>query len=154
MAESREELERQVESALTLEFPTVELVDLETRGGGMPTLTLFIDRPGGVDLDLCAAVAQALDELRQRYAVEVSSPGLDRRLRKPAHFAAALGSEVAVRTAAPRNGRSNWKGRLTATDDEEVTLTLDEGEVVIIPLAAIARAHVLYNFLANGGQRE
>jgi len=154
MTESREEIERQVESALTLEFPTVELVDLEIRGGGLPALTLFIDRPGGVDLDLCAAVAQALDELRERYTVEVSSPGLDRRLRKPTHFAAALGSDVAVRTAAPRNGRSNWRGRLTAVDGEGITLTLDKSEVVTIPLATIARAHVLYNFMANGGQRE
>ena len=154
MTESREEFERQVESALTLEFPAVELVDIETRGGALPTLTIFIDRPGGVDLDLCAAVAQALDGLRQRYAVEVSSPGLDRRLRKAAHFAAALGSEVAVHTAAPQDGRRNWRGRLTAADDEGVTLTLEEGEVVTIPLATIARAHVLYNFTANGGQRE
>lgn len=154
MAESLEQLERCVEDALTLSFPGVELVDLDVRGGRAPTLTLFIDRDGGVDLELCAAVAKALDDLRERFTVEVSSPGLNRRLRKPAHFAAAMGQDVAVRTTEARDGRSNWCGRLTAADAESATLVLDEGETVTIPLAAVAKAHVLYNFKANGGQRE
>ena len=106
MRERREELEATIEATLAERFPDVELVDLEVRGRPASTLTLFIDRPGGVDLDLCAAVSQALDEVRERYALEVSSPGLDRRLRKPAHFAAALGSEVAVTTARPIEGRA------------------------------------------------
>jgi ribosome maturation factor RimP len=154
MAATRTELERQVESALALRFPDVELVDLELRGGRTPTLTLFVDRPGGVDLELCAAVTQALDELRERYTVEVSSPGLNRRLRRPAHFAAAVGSDIAVRTAGPRDGRSNYRGRLLAADDEGVTLVLNEGQSVQLPYESIARAHVLFNFEANGGQRE
>jgi ribosome maturation factor RimP len=154
MAESREQLETQVESILAHQFPAVELVDLEVRGGGSPTLALFIDRAGGVDLDLCTTVARAFDDLRDRYVIEVSSPGLNRRLRKPAHFVAALGSDVAVRTTAPRDGRSNWQGRLAAAGDGTITLALEQGEVATIPLTAIARAHVLYNFKANGGQRE
>jgi ribosome maturation factor RimP len=154
MAESLEKLEQHVEDALALGFPGVELIDLEVRGGRTQTLTLFIDREGGVDLDLCAAVAHALDELRDRYSVEVSSPGLNRRLRKPAHFAAAVGQDIAVRTSEPRDGRSNWSGRLAAADDTSVTLLLDGGESVTIFLSTIARAHVLYNFKANGGQRE
>ena len=89
MRESREELESMIEATLAGRFPEVELVDLEVRGGPGGTLTLFIDRPGGVDLELCGAVSAALDDLRARYSLEVSSPGLDRRLRKPAHFAAA-----------------------------------------------------------------
>ena len=111
MREKREELEAVIEAALTERHPDVELVDFEVRGQP-PTLTLFIDRPGGVDLDLLAAVSQSLEELRERYALEVSSPGLDRRLRKPQHFAAQLGREVAVTMTRPIEGRRNYRGVL------------------------------------------
>ena len=123
------------------------------RGGSGGTLTLFIDRPGGVDLELCGAVSAALDDVRARYSLEVSSPGLDRRLRKPAHFAAALGREVAVKLASPRDGRSNFRGVLVAADEDSVTLDLGDGSATL-PLPDIAKAHVVYNFDKDGGQRE
>ena len=153
MRESREELERMIEATLAERFPEVELVDLEVRGGSGGTLTLFIDRPGGVDLELCGAVSAALDDVRARYSLEVSSPGLDRRLRKPAHFAAALGREVAVKLTAPRDGRSNFRGVLSAADEDSVTLDLGDGSATL-PLPDIAKAHVVYNFDEDGGQRE
>ncbi len=65
-----------------------------------------------------------------------------------------LGSEVAVKTTAPRDGRSNFRGVLTAADDDAVTLDLAEGGSVSLPLADIARAHVVYNFEEDGGHRE
>ena len=117
-----------IEATLAERFPEVELVDLEVRGGPGGTLTVFIDRPGGVDLELCAAVSAALDDVRASYSLEVSSPGLNRRLRKPAHFAAALGREVAVKLSAPRDGRSNFRGVLVAADEDSVTLDLGDGE--------------------------
>jgi ribosome maturation factor RimP len=153
MRESREELESMIEATLAKRFPEVELVDLEVRGGPGGTLTLFVDRPGGVDLELCGAVSAALDDVRARYSLEVSSPGLDRRLRKPAHFAAALGREVAVKLVAPRDGRSNFRGVLTAADEASVTLDLGDGSATL-PLPDIAKAHVVYNFDEDGGQRE
>ena len=153
MRESREELESMVEATLAERFPEVELVDLEVRGGSGGTLTLFIDRPGGVDLELCGAVSAALDDVRASYSLEVSSPGLDRRLRKPAHFAAALGREVAVKLAAPREGRSNFRGVLVAADEDSVTLDLGDGSATL-PVADIAKAPVVYNFDEDGGQRE
>ena len=153
MRESREELESMIEATLAGRFPEVELVDLEVRGGPGGTLTLFIDRPGGVDLGLCGAVSAALDDLRARYSLEVSSPGLDRRLRKPAHFAAALGREVAVKLATPREGRSNFRGVLVAADEDSVTLDLGDGSATL-PLPDIAKAHVVYNFDKDGGRRE
>ena len=153
MSESREELERMIEATLAERFPEVELVDLEVRGGPGGTLTLFIDRPGGVDLELCGAVSAALDDLRARYSLEVSSPGLDRRLRKPAHFVAALGREVAVKLATPREGRSNFRGVLVAADEDSVTLDLGDGSATL-PLPDIAKAHVVYNFDKDGGRRE
>ena len=154
MGESREELETMVEAVLAERFPEVELVDLEVRGGKAGTLTLFIDSPAGVDLELCAAVSQSLDDLRERYALEVSSPGLDRRLRKPEHFTAVLGREVAVTLAAPQDGRRNFRGVLTAADAATVSLALVDGGEVTLPLAAVARAHVVYNFDSDGGRRE
>jgi ribosome maturation factor RimP len=151
MRESREELEAMIEATLAERFPEVELVDLEVRGGPTGTLTLFVDRPGGVDLELCAALSQALDDVRENRALEVSSPGLDRRLRKPAHFAAVLGRDIAVKLTAPRAGRSNFRGVLGASDATSVTLDLADGGSVTLPLAAIAKAHVVYNFDTDGG---
>ena len=143
-----------IEATLAARFPEVELVDLELRGGPTGTLTLFVDRHGCVDLELCAAVSQALDDVRERYALEVSSPGLDRRLRKPAHFVAALGRDVAVKLTAPRHGRSNFRGILKAADATGVTLDLADGGAATLPLAGIAKAHVVYNFHTDGGHRE
>ncbi len=154
MSEQRAELEAVIDAALAEHFPEVELVDLEIRGGGSPTLTLFVDRPGGVDLDLCAAVSQAFDDLRERYALEVSSPGLDRRLRKPGHYAAALGRDVGVRLEEPLDGRRNFRGVLQAADETSITLAVAEGGVVVLPLAGIAKAHVVYNHDTDGGHRE
>jgi ribosome maturation factor RimP len=153
MREKREQLEAEIEAGLAERFPDVELVDFEVRGQP-PILTLFIDQPGGVDLDLCAAVSQALEELRERYVLEVSSPGLDRRLRKPEHFRAQLGREVAVQAAHPIEGRRNFRGVLAAVDDQSLTLTLEGGGSVTLPFDALGRAHVVYNHETDGGHRE
>jgi ribosome maturation factor RimP len=157
MREKTEEVEKEVEAALAERFSEVELVDLEVRGQPAPTLTLFIDRPGGVDLDLCAAVSQALEDVRERYALEVSSPGLDRRLRKPQHFAAHVGCAVAVQMKEAVDGRRNFRGVLTAAGPDSVTLTLEGGAGVTLPLAGLGRAHVVYEYethARDGGQRE
>lgn len=154
MKESREQLEASIEAVLAAQFPEVELVDLEVRGVPAATLTVFIDRPGGVDLDVCAAVSQALDALRERFTLEVSSPGLDRRLRKPSHFAAALGQEVVVKLTAPQESRRTFRGVLVAADAETVTIAIEDGESVTLPLAALAKAHVVYDFTKDGGHRE
>ncbi len=154
MQESREALEARIEARLAQKFPEVELVDLEVRGRPAGTLTVYIDRPGGVDLELCAAVSHALDDVREQYALEVSSPGLDRRLRRPAHFAASIGVEVAVKLTAPLDGRGTVRGRLVAAGDEAISVRVEDGQVLTVPLTRIARAHVVYNFESNGGHRE
>ena len=116
MRESRDELESSIAAALAVSHPDVEVVDLEARGGHNATLTLFIDRPGGVDLELCAAVSTALDGFRDRYVLEVSSPGLNRRLRKPTHFVAVVGCEVVVKTTSAIDGRRNFRGVLLVAE--------------------------------------
>jgi ribosome maturation factor RimP len=150
---TRDDVIAGAEQVLAEVFPDVEIVDVEIRGGREAVATLFIDRPGGVDLELCAAVTQALEELRERYALEVSSPGLDRPLRTVAHFDHALGQRVYVKTREPIDGRAVYRGVLTAADSEALTLRLDEGDVVEIPLAAVAKAHVIYDFDHNGQWR-
>jgi ribosome maturation factor RimP len=154
MREKREQLEAVIEATLAERFPDVELVDVDMRGGRAAALTLFIDRPGGVDVELCAAVSQALEDLRERYTLEVSSPGLDRRLRKPAHFAARIGRDVAVTMAEPIEGRRNFRGVLAAAGDDSITLTLEGGSSATLPLAALGKAHVVYDHGTDGGHRE
>jgi ribosome maturation factor RimP len=151
---TREQLTGRIEEILAVGFPDVEVVDVALRGGRSARVTVYIDAPGGVDLDLCAAVTRGLDELRDEFTLEVSSPGLDRPLRKPAHYRDAIGRRAEVRTAAPKDGRSSFRGRVTAADDERVTLVLDDHIDIAIAYADIARAHVIYEFAQNGGHRE
>lgn len=154
MREKREQLETVIEATLAERFPDVELVDVDLRGGSAGALTLFIDRPSGVDLELCAAVSQALEDVREQYSLEVSSPGLDRRLRKPAHFAAQVGRDVAVTMTEPVEGRRNFRGVLATAGGDSITLTLEDGGSATLPLAALGKAHVVYNHETDGGHRE
>ncbi len=141
MRRSRHELQAVVERMLAGPFAELEVVDLELKG---ERLVVYIDRPGGVDLDLCAAVSAALDDLRDEFALEVSSPGLDRPLRTPAHFAAAVGQQVAVRVTAPAGERRHYRGRLAGADETSVTVELaDGGGEVRLEMSTIARANVV-----------
>jgi ribosome maturation factor RimP len=150
----QERVAQQVETVLATQFPGVELVDVAFRGGRQPAVTLYIDHAQGVDLDLCAAVSLALDDLREQYTLEVSSPGLDRPLTRPAHFERAVGSIVALRTERPLAGRSNFRGRLQAANADSVVLAPEDGEPVRLAYADIARARVVPQFTINGGRHE
>lgn len=154
MQTARQQLLAEIERALAERFPDVELVDIDLRGGRNAALTLYIDRPGGVDHEVCAAVTHGLDDLLERYALEVSSPGVDRPLRTVQHFVAAQGRTVVVRTVAPRDGRSNYRGALASADDDGITLALDDGAEARIAYDAIAKANVVFNFDTKGGQHE
>jgi ribosome maturation factor RimP len=104
----------------------LDLVDVEIHGS---ELTVFVDRKGGVDLDTLGettrAVSAALDEidpLPGRYTLAVSSPGLERRLRTPAHFARAVGEAVTVRVHAGSSDVRRVRGTLEAADETGCTL--------------------------------
>jgi ribosome maturation factor RimP len=150
----RHALEHLIEQKISERFDDVELVDFELRGGKVPLLTVYIDRPGGVDLDLCVAVTHALDVLRDTYRLEVSSPGLDRPLRRAEQFARAVGSEVTVKTTIAREGRASYRGLLATAGESSITLRLDDGGEASIPYAEVARARVVPTFDRLGGQRE
>jgi ribosome maturation factor RimP len=104
----------------------LEVYDLELTGG---VLRVLVDRPGGVGLDDITALTRELsraldhdDPLEGRYVLEVSSPGVERPLRTPAHFAAAVGSTVGVKTRSEVAGDRRVEGTLTEADDAGIVV--------------------------------
>jgi len=148
----RQGVAERIEADLARDFADVEVLDVEVQGGRDAAMTVYIDRPAGVDLALCEAVTHALDDLRSEHALSVSSPGLDRPLRTRRHFERALGRRIFVKTAERRDDRSVFRGRLTEAGGDELALALDEGGEVRIPYTAIAKAHVIFEFDDDGGQ--
>jgi ribosome maturation factor RimP len=131
----------------------VELVLLEEAGNRrMKILRLYIDHPGGVTHDLCAqvsaAVGEALDEVdafEGAYTLEVSSPGIERPLRKRSHFEAQVGKKVYVKTRLPIEGSKVWQGVLREVAEDSVVVE-EAGRLARIPLEAITGAHLMYDF--------
>jgi ribosome maturation factor RimP len=140
-------LQHEIESTLATRLPEVEVVLAERPSPNQ--LRVVIDRPGGVDIDLCERVSRELAPLRTQYALEVSSPGLDRPLVKPEHYRRAVGERVAVRTEAPVEGRRRFDGGLRAADDDGIEIDQD-GRPVRIRYAEIRRSHVVYEPAAGG----
>ena len=137
---STNDLQATIEARLRDFDPEVELIALEQPAA--ENLRLFIDRPGGVDLALCEAVTGELRDLLERYSLEVSSPGVDRPLTKPAHFRRFLGRRVRVRTTEAIEGRRNFTGTLAEADDDSV-LVAAEGAPVRIPIDGIKRSNLV-----------
>jgi ribosome maturation factor RimP len=123
-----------------------ELVDLELPGHGA-LIRVFIDRPGGVNVDDCAAVSNHLTRL---FAVEqvdygrleVSSPGLDRPLRKPNDFRRFEGQRAQVRVRVPVQGRKNFVGILRGVSDAQLQLEVD-GALLSLDLAQVEKARLV-----------
>ncbi len=137
-------LQTEIEERLSTAEPDVEVLLVELVGAH--TLRVFIDHPGGVTLACCERVTRALGDLRERYALEVSSPGGQRPLTKPSHFRRFVGRRARVRTRTRGDGarpdRRSFTGELVSASDQEVTLAADEG-IVAIPYAAIQRSHLI-----------
>jgi ribosome maturation factor RimP len=126
-----------------------ELVDLEVRLGGNGLLRLYIDQPDGVDLDDCENVSRAVsalldveDPLPGNYNLEISSPGLDRKLTKVEHFQRFMGETVKVQTRFPIEGRRRFRGTLMSSDDENIVVEVD-GESHSLPLKTIDTARLV-----------
>ncbi len=113
-----------------------ELVDIEQSPRGR-VLRVFIDKPekpGGIDVEDCALVSNQLSRVLMVENIdydrlEVSSPGLDRVLKKPADYERFAGSEVNLRLRLPMSGRRNFNGVLHGLQDGKVRLTIDTGDV-------------------------
>lgn len=129
----------------------LELVLAEfLRGGGRPTLRLTIDREGGVTLDDCAefsrkvgAVLEAEDPVPSAYNLEVSSPGLDRRLVREADYERFRGRTARVALRAPLDGRRNFQGTLEGLEGGMILLRVEEGTLYRLPLSAVERAQLV-----------
>jgi ribosome maturation factor RimP len=100
--------------------------------------TVFVDHVQGVDHALCERVTNVLRDYLREYSVDVSSPGLERPLRKPTHFRNAVGRRVALRTA----GRNRLRGEVVAAGEHSVTVRT-EAESVDIPYEAIVRGNLI-----------
>ena len=133
-------IQADIEARLADAEPTVEVILAEVVGGRL--VRLFIDHPGGVTLELCERVTRLLPEVRERYALEVSSPGTTRPLSKPAHFTRFLGRRAKVRTSVEHDGHKSFTGELVGASEAEVTIAAPTG-VVAIPYADIHRSNLV-----------
>ncbi|MBR3298804.1 MAG: ribosome maturation factor RimP [Clostridia bacterium] len=113
-------------------------------------LTLFIDKEGGVDLDDCERVSNAVDPIldeadpiEQAYYLSVSSIGIDRPLKKDKDFQRNIGKKLDVRLYAPMDGKKEFTGELISFDAESFTVLTDKGEKQIKRKAcALVRPHI------------
>jgi ribosome maturation factor RimP len=142
-------LQVEIEQRLAGSEPQVEVLLAEVSGA---TLRLFIDHPDGVTLGLCERVSAELAEYRDRYALEVSSPGRDRPLTKPQHYTRFLGRQARVRLRGqddvahddhgPASRPKSLTGELVGASEREVTIASGDG-LVTIPYEQIARSNLV-----------
>jgi ribosome maturation factor RimP len=138
--ERERELQQQISGTVEAGVPGIEVLAVELLS---PTrFCVYVDHADGVDLALCQRVTGLLRDYRDRYTVDVSSPGPERPLRKPAHFRNAVGRRVALRTSRPIAGRTRIKGEVVAADDSRVRLLAGEGELDI-PYEALVRGNLI-----------
>ena len=133
-------IQTDIENTLAEREPRVEVLLAEVVGGKL--VRLFIDHPDGVTLALCEQVTKALPEVRERYGLEVSSPGPERPLSKPDHFRRFVGQRARVRTRGDHDGRTTFTGELLNATDDGVTVAADSG-VVSIAYADIHRSNLV-----------
>jgi ribosome maturation factor RimP len=129
----------EIEARLSGLEPEVELLLAEVQGH---ILRIFIDHPDGVTLALCERVTGHLSDYRERYSLEVSSPGQDRPLTKPQHYSRFLGRRARVRLRNAADGHKQLTGELVGASDADVTLAAADG-LVTIPYEQIARSNLI-----------
>ncbi len=147
-------LQTEIEGRLAEREPDIEVLLAEISGGRC--LRVFIDHPDGVTLAMCERVTLALNDMRERYSLEVSSPGRERPLTKPAHFRRFVGRRARVRLrharpvgghdgcqgAPPAKSVQSFTGELVGASEEEVTLAANGG-IIAIPYAEIRRSNLI-----------
>jgi len=138
--EKERQLQSEIAPRVEHDLPGVEVLAVEL--ANPDRFVVYVDHPEGVDHELCVRVTDLLREYLREYTVDVSSPGIERPLRKPGHFARVLGHKVALRTSVPLNGRSKFKGELKDAGADAVTLVVD-GDEVDIPYESIVRGNLI-----------
>jgi len=131
---------------------TLDLVEIG-RMGGRRMVKLTIDREGGVNLEDCAdfsrrvgAYLEAEDPIPGAYSLEVSSPGLDRRLVRASDYERFRGQTAKVTLGIAIEGRRNFKGRLEGLEGLEILMEVEEGRIVRLPLEAVEMARLVPTF--------
>ena len=134
-----------------LESLGIEIVDLEYKREPVgQVLRFYIDKPEGINLDNCAAASEVIsrlldesDVVQSGYILEVSSPGIERRLTKPAHFIRFIGSKAVVKLYIARDGRKRFAGVLVKADDSGFSLDTDDG-VVDFEYGQVSKANLVF----------
>ena len=128
----------------------VELVDVDHAGG---ILRVTIERDGGVDIDTISLITRELsrsldhdDPIPGRYTLEVSSPGLERPLRRPSHFKRAVGQQIKVKTKPHVEGERRLVGVLATADDDGIELGSDDGTTRALAYDDIERANTIFEW--------
>lgn len=131
-----------------------ELVDVEyVKEGNAWFLRVFIDRPGGVTLDDCENVSRPLNEkldeldpISHNFYLEVSSPGLERPLKKPKDFVRAMGSPVEIRLFKAVNGSKKYEGELLAYDGESLSIKTGNEETLHFKMEQVSKVKKVFKF--------
>lgn len=132
----------------------LELVDITfSKEGGRFFLRIFIDKPTGVKIDDCERVSTRLstlldehDPIPHSYVLEVSSPGLDRPLKRSRDYDRFKGRKIKISTYAPIKGQRRLTGTLLGLKEDQVELKLEDGNVISIPHRGIAQARLVADF--------
>jgi ribosome maturation factor RimP len=138
--EQERTLTRHVTERVERGLPGVEVLAVELTG--RERFCVYIDHALGVDHALCERVTNVLRDYLRDYSIEVSSPGLERPLRRPEHFQRVIGRNVAVKTSPEIEGRKNFRGEVKSAGERDVTIGVDGGEVQI-PYDAIVRSNLI-----------
>lgn len=138
-------------------FEFIEVV--QAREQGRPVLRVVVDRPGGADLDalsqLSVRVSRGLDDggyASAPYELQVSTPGIERPLKRPEHFQRSVGEQVKVKTTAPMAGSRTHRGTLVSADEDGITIAVSSGqeiEELRVPYADIASARTVVDWDAE-----
>ena len=135
--EKERQLQGEIAQQVERELPDVDVLAVELLAPSR--FRVYIDHPDGVDHGLCERVTDVLRDYLREYSVEVSSPGLDRPLRRQEHFEAALGRRVQLRVL----GQRKLRGEVLSAGQQSVTLAASDGAETEIPYAEIVRANLI-----------
>ncbi len=133
----------------------IEVVEVEVKGGGSHRLVrISIDRPEGVTHGDCELVSQQVGTILDvedvvpggRYTLEVSSPGVERKLLKPQDYERFQGKKVKITLREPLEGRRNWEGTLAGLENGEVRVETAPGQSVRFPLDHVQKANLKFEW--------